>query len=88
MQIITRYAVNCMKLGGSDTEKALFVSFKYGGFAKHPLTSTDRLGNSKLPFPIAFAFGDSDWLGSDGADQIVKKNQFYEQGLSQLFQVD
>ena len=69
-----RYAVNCMKLGGSDTERALFISFKYGCFAKHPLTSADRLGNPNLDFPVAFAFGDSDWVGSEGADRIVKGN--------------
>ena len=66
----------------SDTEKAITASFKYGGFALHPTTETDRLGNSDLPFPIAFAFGDRDWIGTEGAELIVRKNKFFEKGLS------
>jgi len=52
----------------SDTEKAITAAFKYGAFAIHPTTSCDRLGNAELRFPIAFAFGDRDWIGSEGAD--------------------
>ena len=55
-----------------DSEKAITASFKYGAYAKHPTTSADRLGNPDLKFPIAFAFGDRDWIGSDGAEKIVQ----------------
>ena len=53
---------------GSDAEKGLTASFHYGAFAKHTLTEPDRLNNKELPFPIAFCYGDRDWLGSRGAD--------------------
>ena len=46
----------------------LTKSFKYGAYALHPLTRDDRLGNPEISFPIAFAFGDRDWLGTTGAD--------------------
>ena len=58
----------------SDNQKALTAAFKYGGYAENPLTETNRLGNPDLPFPIAFAFGDRDWIGTAGADQIIKAN--------------
>ena len=67
---------------GSDTEKGLTASFNFGAYAKHPLTEPDRLGNSEIPFPIAFCYGDRDWLGSHGADLIVRGNKFFEEGLS------
>ena len=72
---------------GSDAEKGLTSSFHYGAYAKHPLTTRDRLGNPDLPFPIAFAYGDEDWLGSEGADRICRSNKFYDEGLSQIFVV-
>ena len=55
----------------SDTEKALTRSFLFGAFALHPTNLPDRLGNPELPFPIAFCFGDRDWVGTEGADEIV-----------------
>ena len=69
----------------SDNEMGLTKAFSYGAYAYHPLTETDRLGNPDIPFPIAFAFGDRDWLGTPGADQIVRGNKFFEKGLSQIF---
>ena len=66
----------------SDIEKAITASFKYGAYALHPTTETDRLGNSDLPFPIAFAFGDRDWIGTEGAEKIVRNNKFFKVGLS------
>ena len=33
-----RYYVNVLKLGGSDTEKGLLSSFKFGAYPLHPLT--------------------------------------------------
>ena len=65
----SNYAFVCMAHGGkSDNEKAITAAFKYGSFAVHPTTEPDRLGNPDLPFPIAFAFGDRDWIGTEGAD--------------------
>ena len=69
----------------SDTEIGVTKSFKWGCYAYHPLTELDRLGNPDLPFPIAFAFGDRDWLGTTGADKIVKGNRFFSSGISQIF---
>lgn len=72
-------------LWGSDSEKAITFQFKFGVFAKHPLTAADRLGNPELPFPIGILYGEHDYLGSNGADEIVKNSRFYSEGLSQLF---
>ena len=69
----------------SDNEKAITAAFKYGAYAIHPTTSCDRLGNPDLRFPIAFLFGDRDWIGSEGADYIIRRNRFFERGLSQIF---
>lgn len=62
--LTTLYAHNV----GSCNQKAIHASFKYGCFALNPLTAPDKLGNPDLPFPIAYAFGDRDWTGSDGAE--------------------
>jgi len=59
-----------------------------GYYAHHPMNATDRLMNKDIPFPIAFAFGDRDVFGSQGADAIVKFSKFYETGESQLFRID
>lgn len=32
-------------------------------------------------------FGDSDFLGSEGSDEIVRKSKFFESGESQLFKL-
>lgn len=65
----------------------MHASFKYGCFAVNPLTAPDKLGNPQLPFPIAYCFGDRDWVGGDGADQIVKGNKYFERGTSQIFMI-
>jgi len=31
----------------------------------------ERLGNPAIDFPIGVVFGDSDFLGSEGSDEIV-----------------
>ena len=67
-EVVRRYINSMFKLGASGTERALTATFKFGVFPHHCLTEVDRLGNSKLPFPIAFCYGDQDWLGTDGAD--------------------
>ena len=55
---------------------------KYFGYARHPLQSVDRLGNPKIDFPIACVYGDRDFVGSDGADVIVKNNKHFSSGMS------
>ena len=41
-------------------------------FALHPLQAEDRLGNPAIDFPIGIVFGDNDYFGSEGADEIVR----------------
>ena len=77
-EVILRYMNRMFVLGASGTEKALTATFKFGVYPHHCLTEVDRLGNPNLPFPIAFCYGDQDWLGTDGADQIVQGNKFYQ----------
>ena len=72
--VVRRYVQHIWKLGASDTEKAITASFKFGCYPHHCLTEVDRLGNPNLPFPVAFVYGDQDWLGTNGADQIVRGN--------------
>lgn len=38
-------------------------------------------------FPIGCSFGDRDFLGSEGADWVVKSNAFFNTGESQLFRL-
>jgi len=87
-EVVRRYYNSMFKLGASGTEKCLPATFKYGCFPHNCLTEPDRLGNQSLPFPIAFCFGDADWLGTAGADEIVRNNQFFDEGLSQIFIIE
>lgn len=42
--------------------------------AVHSLTDADRMGNPKINFPVAMAFGDQDYFSSDrGAEEILNK---------------
>ena len=57
----------------------------YPLFAYKPLSS--ELGyrlvdNPNIDFPIGIAFGDRDFLASDGADTIVKRSKFFKTGES------
>ena len=58
------------------------------GYCIHPLQSEDRLGNKAIDFPIAMAFGDKDWFGSEGADEIIRNNKHFKSGQSQLFKIE
>ena len=51
-------------------------------FAYHPLSAPDRLGNPEIDFPLGVVFADRDYFGSDGADEIVKNNKYFETGQS------
>ena len=47
----------------------------------------ERLGNLAIDFPIGVVFGDSDFLGSEGSDEIVQNSKFFKTGQSQLFKL-
>jgi len=53
---------------------------------RRSLCSPDLLLNIDS-FPIGCSFGDRDFLGSEGADWVVKSNAFFKTGESQLFRV-
>ena len=64
------------------------MPLKYPFLVRHPMTAADRLGNPKINFPIAHAFGDTDFFGSEGADDVVRQNKYFASGRSQLFKVE
>jgi len=78
------YSTSCI----CHLENQFFYIMKPGYFATIPLTRERQLGNSDLDFPIGIAFGDRDAYGSVGADKIIRANQYYESGESQLFVID
>ena len=55
---------------------------EYPAFGKHPLQQADRLGNPLIDFPIAIVFGDSDFLGSEGSEELVRTSKFFLTGES------
>ena len=57
--------------------------FKYQFFAYHPLTEPDRLLNNTI-FPISICYGDRDFMGSEGADVVIRSSAFFSSGESQL----
>lgn len=38
-------------------------------------------------FPIGAVFGDDDFMGSEGIDQIIRENKWFKTGESQLFKL-
>ena len=54
--------------------------------AKDSLCSPELLMNIES-FPIGCSYGDRDYLGSEGADWVVKSNAFFKTGESQLFKL-
>ena len=56
----------------SSFEIAVMMTSKFPMYAYHPLQAADRLCNPKINFPIGIVFGDKDYLGSEGADQIIR----------------
>ena len=57
-------------------------TFEYVGFAKYPMQSKDRLYNPEIDFPIGIVFGDSDFFGSEGSDEIVQNSKYFKTGES------
>ena len=61
---------------------------KFPMLAVHDLSGPDRLGNPEIDFPIGMCFGDSDIMGTEGADEIVKNNKYFKSGESQIFKIE
>jgi len=53
---------------------------------KRSLCSPGLLFNIES-FPIGCSYADRDFLGSEGADWVIKSNAFFKTGQSQLFRV-
>lgn len=67
--------------------RLLTVTNEYPAFGKHSMASLDRLGNPDIDFPIGIVFGDADFLGSEGSEEIVRSSKFFASGESQLFKL-
>ena len=68
------------------TEYALFRQFSPDLHAYKPLCGDDRLGGEHaIPFPVSIVFGDKDWMDTRGSVRIVKRNQFFHEGKSNLY---
>ena len=61
---------------------------KFPMLGVHDLSAPDRLGNPAIDFPIGICFGDSDIMGTEGADKIVKNNAYFKTGKSQIFKIE
>ena len=72
----------------SKAEIITLNTSRYFSFPYHSLLEKDRMMNPEIDFPIAFCFGDRDFFGSEGADQIVKNNRHFASGRSQLFKLE
>ena len=66
----------------SILDAVLLLPSKHPMMALHPLQCEDRLCNPEIDFPIGMVFGDSDYMGSEGADEIIKRNKHFESGRS------
>ena len=66
----------------------IVFSRMYVGIAhvRRSLCSPELLLNNKS-FPIGCSYADRDFLGSEGADWVVKSSAFFKTGESQLFRV-
>ena len=66
----------------SIIDQSQMLTEKFPALGVYDMQGSDRLGNPDIDFPIAMCFGDSDFLGTEGAEQIVKNNKFYQSGQS------
>ena len=81
LTVVIEYATLSLKNYGPLT--TLFNgTMHYVAMAKHSLKSSDRLGNPEIDFPIGVIFGDFDFLGSEGAEEIVRQNKYFATGES------
>ena len=51
----------------SSLELVALRPFKFPFLAVNPMTSSTRLGNPTLDFPIGITFGERDYFGSEGS---------------------
>ena len=65
----------------SDTDRLLMMHFKAGVYY-------NTLIGMDLHCPIGVCFGSRDFLGSEGADRLVRENKFFATGESQLFKIN
>ena len=66
----------------SCIDNAQMLTEKFPMLGVHDLSAPDRLGNPAIDFPIGICFGDSDIMGTEGADKIVKNNAYFKTGKS------
>ena len=66
----------------SILDAVVLMTTKHPMYALHPMYLEDRLGNPAIEFPIAMVFGDSDYFGSEGAEDIIQNNKHFESGRS------
>ena len=64
----------------SVIDNAQMLTEKFPMLAVHDMSGPDRLGNPEIDFPIGMCFGDSDIMGTEGADEIVKNNKYFKSG--------
>ena len=67
---------------------AAVLPWKWLAVGIHDMAGADRLGNPAIDFPICIAFGDRDFFGTEGAEEIVRKNKHFRSGRSQLISVE
>ena len=58
------------------------MPWKWQALGRRDMAGPSRLGNPKIDFPICMAFGDRDFLGTEGAELIVKQNKHFSSGRS------
>jgi len=51
------------------------------------MSEKDRLVSPDIDFPIGIVFGDSDFLGSEGSEDLVRRSKYFPSGESQLFKL-
>ena len=56
----------------SQPDILMNVTCEYGSVGKSSMMSKNKFGNPSIDFPVAFIFGDSDWHGTEGADEVVR----------------
>ena len=71
----------------SVVDTAQMTTQVYPLLAVHSLEDFDRLGNEEIDFPIGMCFGDNDFMGTEGAEDIVSDNKHFESGRSQIFKI-
>ena len=88
MIALTNYEAMMLTKMKSVVDVVAIKPWKYLAVGIHDMSGPDRLGNPDIDFPICIAFGDRDYLGSEGADKIVRNNKYFKCGRSQLIKVE